>query len=364
VTARDAGFTLVEALVATALTMLVICSALALANPGTVMAHAQPEAAEMQQRARVAADTLLRDLLAAGAGLDTGPDAGSLVSFLPPVLPRRLGLSGADASDVVRADALTLMWIEPGFAQAAASATIPAAAPSLVINNRPPCAPVDPMCGFREGADAIVFDDQGHFDMFRVGAVAGGTTAELRRHGTGLGRDYPAGAHVAVAASRVYYFDFAARQLRVSDGYLSDQPVVDNVVGLTFSYFGDPDPPIAPKPAAGTANCLFDEAGRAISGMPRLATSGSSLAPLPLPMLNDGPWCGENGSRFDADLLRIRQIRMTLRVQATDPSFRAAGPLFAIPGTARRADQVLPDYVLTLDVTPRNLVPRGAPWPS
>jgi type II secretory pathway pseudopilin PulG len=359
----NAGFTLVETLVATALTLLVMSAVLSVATPGAVLARMQPEAAEMQQRARVGADTMLRDLLGAGAGLDTGPDAGSLVAFLPPAVPRRMGLTGSDSPDVVRADAITLTWIESGFAQATSSAPISSSAPSLAVAVRPPCPPADVMCGFTDGADALVFDDQGHFDMFRVANVAAGS-AELRRHGTGIGYDYPAGTHVAVATTRIYYLDPVSRQLRMTDGYLSDQPVVDNVVGLTFSYFGDPDPPIAPRPAAGTANCLYDEAGRPVSGMPRLATAGASLAPLPLSLLNDGPWCGENDNRFDADLLRVRQIRVTLRVQSADASFRAAGAWFAVPGTASRSDQLLADYVLTLDVTPRNLVPRGAPWSS
>jgi hypothetical protein len=359
---RDAGFTLVETLVATVLTMAVAGAVLSLANPGMTIGHAQPEASDMHQRARVAADTLHRDLIEAGAGLDTGARAGSLVQFLPPIVPRRLGLAGADAPHVVRADAVTLTRAVAGFAQTTTASVVAGASASLVPVNGPPCAPADALCGLAEGADALVFDELGNFDMFRVVGLLPGT-ADLRRHAAGAAHGYQPGAFVTAAETRIYYFDVVNRQLRVSDGYLSDAPVIDNVVGLTFSYFGDPEPPLAPKPPAGTPNCLYDAAGRVVGAMPRLSTAGGSLAPLPLAMLNDGPWCGGYGTQFDADLLRIRQVRVSLRVQTGKPQFRAAGALFAIPGTARQSSQLLPDYVVTLDVAPRNMVPRGAPWP-
>ena len=41
-------------------------------------------------------------------------------------------------------------------------------------------------------------------------------------------------------------------------------------------------------------------------------------------MFTDGPWCGGGTTRFDADLLRIRLVRVTLRVQATAATMRAA----------------------------------------
>jgi hypothetical protein len=42
--------------------------------------------------------------------------------------------------------------------------------------------------------------------------------------------------------------------------------VIDNVVGVQFEYFGDPNPPIAPKPPMGIANCLYDDAQNLVSG--------------------------------------------------------------------------------------------------
>src|SRR5581483_10659182 len=123
-------------------------------------------------------------------------------------------------------------------------------------------------------------------------------------------------------------------QLRQYDGYLSDLPVVDDVAGLTFDYFGDPDPPTEPRPPVGTDNCLYDASGSR-KPMPVLTPSGDGLAPLPLAMLNDGPWCGGGALQFDADLLRVRAVRVTLRVRSSQAAFRAAAPAFAQPGSSR-----------------------------
>jgi hypothetical protein len=160
---------------------------------------------------------------------------------------------------------------------------------------------------------------------------------------------------VAEAASRTYYFDPAQRQLRQYDGYQSDAPVVDGVVGVTFSYFGDPNPPVRPRPAAGTPNCLYDAGGNLDAALDILPAAGQALVPLPLSMFTDGPWCGAGGARFDADLLRIRSIHVSLRVEATQPTFRGQGPEFAHPGPATDPWRALPDVRLAFDVAPRNL---------
>ena len=354
--AADAGFTLIETLIATLLTLFVTGTVLSMANARSGMAAAQPEMADMQQRARAAAAALLDDLLAAGTGTSSGADAGSLGAFLPPIVPRRMGLSGADAPGVVRADAVTLVWIPDTWKFAATGSAIVPAAPTLSIAPSATCAAGDPLCGFAAGDDVIVYDDQAHFSAFRLLRTSG-SAADLQLHDAGAAFAFSTGARVAPVTTHTFYLDSVAHQLRLSDGYATDTPVIDNVVGLNFTYFGDPNPPVAPKPAPGTANCLYDAAGHPIAGLATLTPSGGSLAPLPLAMLNDGPWCGEGGAQFDADLLRIRRVRVTLRVQAGPDMFRASGGAFAIPGTSRRADESLPDYVTTFDVAPRNLAP-------
>jgi len=75
-------------------------------------------------------------------------------------------------------------------------------------------------------------------------------------------------------------------------------------------------------------------------------------------MLSDGPWCpdGTSPNRFDADLLRVRSVRVTVRVQAALASLRGpASALFLKGGTARAGDLYVPDLEVQFDVTPRNL---------
>ena len=108
-----------------------------------------------------------------------------------------------------------------------------------------------------------------------------------------------------------------------------------------------------PKPPLGTANCLYDAAGQLNAALALHGTGG--LVPLPLSMFTDGPWCGGGATRFDADLLRIRLVRVIVRVQATASSMRADAPAFAAPGSGRESTRALRDLVTTFVVAPRNL---------
>jgi hypothetical protein len=182
---------------------------------------------------------------------------------------------------------------------------------------------------------------------------------------------YETGASVTQIVSNTYYWcnplpandrpcpeDPTAWQLRMYDGLDRDVALVDNVVGLRFEYFGDPNPPLSPKPPLGVENCLYDGSGGYKSAeMPVLATTDGSLAALPLSILNDGPWCGaaSSSNRFDADLLRIRKIRVTLRMQVADPSLRGTGARWINAGTSAGGAKEVADYTVAFDVTPRNL---------
>jgi hypothetical protein len=173
-----------------------------------------------------------------------------------------------------------------------------------------------------------------------------------------------------------------AYQLVRADALGPAQPVLDHVVKLEFRYFGEPLPPhladgagegeilrasygLSP-PAAGESldgwpsgeNCMFALVdGRHES---RLTSLGAANAPIEIAptLLTDGPWCPDAAApnRFDADLLRIRRVRFTLRVQSALASLRGPiGPLFARGGTARAGSRYVPDLEVQLDVTPRNL---------
>jgi len=74
----------------------------------------------------------------------------------------------------------------------------------------------------------------------------------------------------------------------------------------------------------------------------------------------DGPWCPNDAdpNRWDADLLRIRSVVVTMRVEAASPSLRgSASALFLHGGTSRSGQRWVPDQEVRLQVTPRNLNP-------
>ena len=84
------------------------------------------------------------------------------------------------------------------------------------------------------------------------------------------------------------------------------------------------------------------------------------MVPLTAAQLADGPWCpnGVNANRWDADLLRIRKIGVTLRVQSAVAALRGpAGVLFTNGGTSRGGSKWVPDQEIRFQVSPRNLNP-------
>jgi type II secretory pathway pseudopilin PulG len=293
----DTGFSLVELTVAAAVLLLVTASLIALSVPSQGLFSAQSEVADVQQRLRVAADTLSRDLLVAGAGLNYS---------VAPILPYRSGLRNSDPPGTYRTDTITTVYVARN-----------------------------------------------------IGAIVSST--------------YTLKTDAVAGTSQLMAYDGTANP---------DVPVVDNVVGLSFDYYGDPQPPTMRKaladpvgpwttygappaasavaPFAAGENCTFVNDGSPLPA-PRLAAFGRSdepLVKLTVAELTDGPWCPDDGAaaRWDADLLRVRRVGVTLRVQAAMASLRGpAGLLFANGGTARSAVKWVPDQEIRFDVAPRNL---------
>jgi hypothetical protein len=167
-------------------------------------------------------------------------------------------------------------------------------------------------------------------------------------------------------------------QLMHADGSAgADVPVVDHVVGLAFDYHGEPRPPgltagvasYGPSPpprgvqttgypAGESCSFQIDPAsGGQVPRLPALA-AGAALVPLTPAQFADGPWCPDatNASRWDADLLRIRTIGVTVRVQAALAALRGpAGALFANAGSSRAASRWAPDQEIRFQVSPRNM---------
>src|SRR5919107_955 len=96
VAASEAGYSIIELLVSTAIMITVTGAIFGLMNPAQGNAQTQPEVADMQQRMRVGNDVLFKELVMAGAGPYQGSVTGSLVRYFAPVLPRRIGRLNPD----------------------------------------------------------------------------------------------------------------------------------------------------------------------------------------------------------------------------------------------------------------------------
>jgi hypothetical protein len=161
-----------------------------------------------------------------------------------------------------------------------------------------------------------------------------------------------------------------------------DVPVVDNVVGLRFEYWGESSPPTmiapltepvgpwttyGPKPAdlavppfAPRENCVFTDNGTAQPSprLPALGPDGTHLVALDAAQFSDGPWCPDDAAveKWDADLLRIRTVVVLLRVQAAGAALRGpASALFTHGGTATVSQRWAPDLEVRFRVAPRNI---------
>jgi prepilin-type N-terminal cleavage/methylation domain-containing protein len=351
----EAGFSLIEMLVAAAILASAFVILFQFAATGQRVARAQPDAADMRQRLRVAADIIQRDLLMAGAGLVHGDAAGPIVNYVPAVLPMRTGAKKADPDLSFFDDRVSILYVAEGAAAAPLSADMPGVASDVPIDASALGCPGAGLCGFEDGTRSLIVSTSGlglGFDLFSVA----GTSAGLA-HGApdpDLSRAYPAaGTRVVPVRQRVYYLDAAARRLMMYDGYQTDVPLADNIVALKFEYFVDPWASSVPRPPDGEGNCLYAAAS---PPAPLLADlGGPTLAPAGATLLTDGPVCGLPPHQFDGDVLRIRRIRVTIRAQVADRALRGSGGDFVTPGVSPGGTSSVPDIEVTFDVTPRNL---------
>lgn len=388
----DTGFSLVELLVATAIMLTITAAAFIVVTPAHGVFQSQGEQSDMQQRLRVGVEAMAGSLRMAGAGPYSGSPMGALNTALAPVLPYRIGTTSADPGRGVfyRPDAITVIYVPSTPSQSTVRDQMASPSADVAVDWRPGCPVADPRCGFTEGMRALIVDRGGAFDTFTVTSVQGATNT-LQHRDERFSRAYRAGAILAEVSMHTYWLksDSASDtfELMHYDGHRSDLPLVDHVVSLGFEYFGEASPPTLRKPVTDPVgpwttygptppaldtddptdtwpageNCVFRAdapGGQHTPRLPTLAVQAAALVPLAAAILTDGPWCPDASAsnRFDADLLRIRRIRVTLRLQSGVASLRGpAGALFSRGGTSRVAERFVPDQEIRFDVTPRNL---------
>jgi prepilin-type N-terminal cleavage/methylation domain-containing protein len=170
----EAGFTLVEMLIAMAVMLLILGGVFQAFNPSQGAFITQPEVADMQQRLRVGTDRLYNGLIVAGAGVYSGSAVGALGNFFAPVLPYRAG--PLDIDDPARGvyfrdDAITIFHVPTTASQCTIRDKMPQPSSEVKVNAEPGCPAEDPLCGFEESMRVVIFDDTGSYDIFTVTEV-------------------------------------------------------------------------------------------------------------------------------------------------------------------------------------------------
>jgi hypothetical protein len=393
---RQSGFSILETVVGMALVLTLTGVAIALVDPGRASFAVQLESADMQQRLRVAAAVLYKDLVMAGAGAYQSANRGPLSYYFAPILPYRLGTNHDDPAGTFKTDTLTVMYVPPTVAQTTLATGGPSAVSADIgVNWAAGCPAGDAACGFESGMTALLYDTSGDYDTFAITSVQSNMLHVERTGGSLTHADYPPGTTTIVQLVSIIYYlkndpPAGTHQLMAREGGSgADVPVIDHLVALRFDYYGDSQPPLlirtpgdpvgpwttyGPAPPAlsqqiptggypAGENCTFMV--DPVSGLqvPRLAVlaageEASVLVQLTGAQLTDGPWCpdGLSANRWDADLLRIRRIGVTIRVESANAALRGpASVLFANGGTSKSASKWLPDRQVTFQVSPRNM---------
>ncbi|MGE3842791.1 MAG: hypothetical protein AB7I50_14540 [Vicinamibacterales bacterium] len=327
------GFALAEALLALLLATLVALLAVQVLSSAARASLMQPRMADDQQRLRAAVDQLAGWLGVAGQGL-TGGGVNQGALPLPAAYPQRRGVLTSDADTGAFGERLTIVSGVDSIATATLETAMVNARDTIRLAASS-CAPGRAACGFGVGSHALISDALVFGEWFAVSRVSGGV---LEHSAPALTRAYsPTDLAVLSAVDiRAIWFDRSNHQLRVA-GPASDVPWLDGVEDFQVRWFGDARPPAGPRPPSGVGNCVLDASGA--TRLPSLGPPGGLSIELPLSAFRDGPWCGVAPWRFDADLFRVRLLRLTVRLDSVPTSVGAAASLPPVQ----------------FDVAPRNL---------
>lgn len=311
------GASLIELLVAVAITLVLTALAARVVIVAADAVAWQPVASELSQRAEALAHLLTADLTAAGAGprvrlgaADPSLEPMRLRAWLPPILPRVVGLDGADADDTAAGDRLSILTVADGAAQA----VVRRLPPRWGFLPGPTCPALVDGCGFGDGLPVLWLEAGFGFQLGEAEAVDAS--------GLGVAGLAPAADEALVAGVEVvsYRFDAARGELLRGRAGGRGLPVAGHVTAFAVELWGDADPPAGPSWTAGeTCVTLAD-------GRPRLlplAPPGAPPIKLDVARLTDGPWCGTAPFRFDADLFRVRRVRVRFRLEADTDAGRS-----------------------------------------
>jgi type II secretory pathway pseudopilin PulG len=303
------GFTLPELVVTLGLALVVSMLCAVLMAGAARAAFDQPMLADETQRLRAAFDQLSTTVMRGGEGLaGTGANAGVLL--VPPLYPNRRGVTGADPDVRAFSDRLTVITAtDPPTGGAIAWPMAARAAP--ILFGPASCGPGRVSCGVPTGGSVLVCDARARGEVCRV-TLADGDRLEHAPLGATYG---PSGDAMATGVEvRAIHFDAGRQQLRIASAG-TDLPLLDDVAAFEVVWLGDTSAPAGPRPPPGEENCVVGVDGSL--RLPALAADEGPWVRLEAAELSDGPWCGVQPWRFDADLYRVRMVRLRVQLRRT-----------------------------------------------
>jgi prepilin-type N-terminal cleavage/methylation domain-containing protein len=358
------GFSLVELLIAATVSALIAGALLSALPPARAAFEVTPASLELQQRARVGFEFLASAVRSAGWYEAGHRDSTVAASFVPAVIP-----AIASGSAGVFSELEVFRLIGAG-AHGVLDRDQPTASGPLTLASGHGCPRIPDVCGFVVGSAAAISDGHGRFDIFEI-AMA--DAAQMRVTPlTPLSAPYAKDAQLVEAQAFRFWLapqPDGSKSLMRASGAGPAQPIVDGVNELAISMWGEAAAPqmtwdgadgwssYGPKPPAAA---FLDGAGLWPAGESCSATRGAlgpwsrlndlgqpgTLVLLERSDLSDGPWCtGGRLGAYDADLIRLRRVDISLTLAPLLPAFRLSSP-----GQAGR----IPDRTIAASISVRN----------
>lgn len=279
---RQEGVSVIELLVALTICAVVSASIAAVVPPTRAIFERTPAELDLQQRARAAIDAIVYAIRAAGADVAASGELGPLAAIVPAVVPLEVDADGTAFSK--------LKVIAPRASPAQGTLAQHQAGPNGGLVLAPSrCPEVEVVCGFTEGATAVIADGSGRFDVFTIASAEGAT--------------------YRLTPSRPLIPPYAAGS------------IVAEVDVFTFQLTAQPDgsQTFARVTAAGAVQPLVDRVTRLRFEPVALDQSGEPM-PMPAVELTDGPWwtAAPDGD-YDDDVFRVKRVDIALSLQAAPP---------------------------------------------
>ena len=297
---NERGFSLVDALLSVAIMSIVSASAMRVVTTLPLQTARWHDAAESRQRLRVI------DGRGAQLAANAGPialDIGGVVARVPSLWPRRLGLLRAGAVTDVSVSAVTFLARADGHRVLTLVDVLGGGGGDVAVAPQPGCGAAT-ACGLAPGDAVLVVSSVSACGLYRVSAIGARLTLEALMPGAA---GFAAGAALVPVSVTTMYVDDETDELRLYDGYRSDNVLIDAVESLSI----DLAPASPPAFAMGERGGPFVDEDGAWRGTGRLG---------------DGPYAGTGALAFDVDQLALRgvSLRVTLAAQAgvASPSAR------------------------------------------